>query len=139
MQQLGKYQLLELLGQGGMGAVYRSFHPVLSQPVAVKVMQAGMAADPQAGPRFLREAQVVAGLSHPGIVNIFDVDVQDGQPYIVMELLPAGSLAARLKNLGTQSTRSNDTRNRQGNGAVLYDSGSRWRQLNGNAIVRITG
>ena len=98
MQQLGKYQLLELLGQGGMGAVYRSFHPVLNQPVAVKVMQAGMAADPQAGPRFLREAQVVAGLSHPGIVNIFDVDVQDGQPYIVMELLPAGSLAARLQS-----------------------------------------
>ena len=97
MQQLGKYQLGQLLGQGGMGAVYRSFHPVLNQPVAVKVMQNTLAADPQAQQRFLREAQVVAGLAHPNIVNIFDVDIQDGRPYIVMEYLDAGSLADRLQ------------------------------------------
>jgi hypothetical protein len=80
-----------------MGAVYRSFHPVLNQPVAVKVMQNTLAADPQAQQRFLREAQVVAGLAHPNIVNIFDVDIQDGRPYIVMEYLDAGSLADRLQ------------------------------------------
>ena len=97
MQQLGKYQLGQLLGQGGMGAVYRSFHPVLNQPVAVKVMQNTLAADPQAQQRFLREAQVVAGLAHPNIVNIFDVDIQGGRPYIVMEYLDAGSLADRLQ------------------------------------------
>jgi serine/threonine-protein kinase len=97
MQQLGKYQLDTLLGQGGMGAVYRSFHPVLNRPVAVKVMLGSMAADPQAEQRFMREAQVVAGLSHPGIVNILDVDVSDGRPYIVMEYLAGGSLADRLR------------------------------------------
>jgi hypothetical protein len=96
-QTLGKYTLGELLGQGGMGAVYRSHHPLLNRPVAIKVMLANIAADPQAHQRFLREAQVVAVLSHPHIVNIFDVDVQDGQPYIVMDFAQGGSLAARLQ------------------------------------------
>ena len=96
-QTLGKYTLGELLGQGGMGAVYRSHHPLLNRPVAIKIMLANIAADPQAHQRFLREAQVVAVLSHPNIVNIFDVDVQDGQPYIVMDFAPGGSLAARLQ------------------------------------------
>jgi serine/threonine-protein kinase len=96
-QTLGKYQLGELLGQGGMGAVYRSFHPLLNRPVAVKVMLANVAADPQAHQRFLREAQIVAALSHPHIVNIFDVDIQNGQPYIVMDFAEGGSLAARLR------------------------------------------
>src|SRR5262249_39584481 len=97
-QTLGKYQLGELLGQGGMGAVYRSFHPLLNRPVAVKVMLATIAADPQAHQRFLREAQIVAALSHPNIVNIFDVDIQDGKPYIVMDFAEGGSLAARLRS-----------------------------------------
>jgi eukaryotic-like serine/threonine-protein kinase len=96
-QTLGKYTLGALLGQGGMGAVYRSHHPLLNRPIAIKVMLANIAADPQAHQRFLREAQVVAVLSHPNIVNIFDVDVQDGQPYIVMDFAPGGSLAARLQ------------------------------------------
>jgi len=96
-QTLGKYTLGALLGQGGMGAVYRSHHPLLNRPVAIKVMLVNIAADPQAHQRFLREAQVVAVLSHPNIVNIFDVDVQDGQPYIVMDFAPGGSLAARLQ------------------------------------------
>jgi Protein kinase domain len=96
-QTLGKYTLGALLGQGGMGAVYRSHHPLLNRPIAIKVMLANIAADPQAHQRFLREAQMVAVLSHPNIVNIFDVDVQDGQPYIVMDFAPGGSLAARLQ------------------------------------------
>ena len=96
-QTLGKYTLGALLGQGGMGAVYRSHHPLLNRPVAIKVMLANIAADPQAHQRFLREAQLVAVLSHPNIVNIFDVDIQDGQPYIVMDFAPGGSLAARLQ------------------------------------------
>lgn len=95
MQQIGKYQLQGVLGQGGMGVVYRSFHPHLNRPVAIKLILAG-AADAEARQRFMREAQVVAGLSHPNIIRIFDVDLQDGQPYLVMELVEAGSLADRL-------------------------------------------
>ena len=56
-QTLGKYQLGDLLGQGGMGAVYRSFHPQLNRPVAIKVIQGSAAADAQAHQRFMREAQ----------------------------------------------------------------------------------
>src|SRR5436853_532545 len=80
-----------------MGVVYRSHHPLLNRPVAIKVMLANIATDSQAHQRFLREAQVVAVLSHPNIINIFDVDVQDGQPYIVMDFAQGGSLAARLR------------------------------------------
>jgi hypothetical protein len=96
-QALGKYQLGEMLGHGGMGAVYKSFHPLLNRPVAVKLMLASVAADPQAHQRFLREAQIVAALSHPHIVNIFDVDIQNGQPYLVMDFVEGGSLAGRLR------------------------------------------
>jgi len=95
MQQIGKYQLQGVLGQGGMGVVYRSFHPHLNRPVAIKLILAG-GADAEARQRFLREAQVVAGLSHPNIIRIFDVDVQDDQPYLVMELVEGGSLAGRM-------------------------------------------
>ncbi len=97
MQKLGKYRLDQMLGQGGMGAVYRSFHPQLNRPVAIKVMLGSIAADPQAGQRFMREAQVVAALSHPHIVNIFDVDEDDGRPYIVMDFIAGGSLAEQLR------------------------------------------
>ena len=64
-QTRGKYTLGALLGQGGMGAVYRSHHPLLNRPIAIKVMLANIAADPQAHQRFLREAQVVAVLRTP--------------------------------------------------------------------------
>jgi hypothetical protein len=95
IQSIGKYQLDGLLGQGGMGAVYRSFHPHLNRPVALKIIRSD-AADAETTQRFLREAQVVAGLSHPNIINIFDIDVFDGQPYLVMELITGGSLAGLL-------------------------------------------
>lgn len=96
MPTLGKYQLGELIGQGGMGAVYRSFHPHLNRPVAIKVLL--NANDPETHQRFMREAQVVAGLSHPNIINIFDIDVADGRPFMAMELIEGGNLARRIAN-----------------------------------------
>ena len=92
---LGKYKLGAILGQGGMGAVYRSFHPQLNRPVAIKVIRSNVA-DPQAHQRFVREAQIVAGLAHPHIIRIFDIDVQEGQPYIVMDFVEGESLDKRL-------------------------------------------
>jgi hypothetical protein len=94
MQTVGKYVLGALLGQGGMGAVYRSLHPQLNRPVAIKMIVGG--GDEQAQQRFLREAQLVANLAHPNIVRIFDVDTHGGQPYIVMDFVEGGSLASRL-------------------------------------------
>jgi serine/threonine-protein kinase len=94
MQTVGKYVLGELLGQGGMGAVYHSRHPQLDRAVAIKMIVGG--GDQQAQQRFLREAQLVANLAHPNIVRIFDVDTHNGQPYIVMDFVEGGSLASRV-------------------------------------------
>jgi hypothetical protein len=94
VQTLGKYTLGALLGQGGVGIVYASHHPQLDRPVAIKALLPG--ADADAVRRFTREAQVVAALSHPGIINILDVDADQGRPFIVMELIDGGSLAARI-------------------------------------------
>lgn len=83
---LGKYQLGPILGQGGMGTVYRSHHPLLNRPVAIKVINTQLAGQ-DVYRRFLREAQIVAALAHPNIIRIFDVDEQAGQPYLVMDLV----------------------------------------------------
>ncbi len=95
MQKVGAYELSEEIGQGGMGVVYRSFHPRLKRPVAVKLL-AGDSVDDEGRWRYMREAEVLAGLSHPNIIRIFDVDFQRGRPYIVMELIDGGSLAQRM-------------------------------------------
>ncbi len=93
--QLGKYRLQSRLGAGGMGAVYRSQHPQLNIPVAIKIIQ-GSVTD-EARQRFLREAQMAAKLSHPNIVRVFDVDEHEGNPYIVMELIEGPSLVEVLQ------------------------------------------
>jgi hypothetical protein len=95
---IGKYQVVKLLGRGGMGAVYRAFDPVLERDVALKVMLPEAAGDPEHKQRFEREARAVARLSHPAVVTVFDLGYHtDGSPYIVMELLRGVDLYARLK------------------------------------------
>src|SRR5438132_458538 len=72
--------LKELLGSGGMGVVYKAWHLRLNRPVAVKMLLAGAYAQPQELKRFLREAETVAGLRHPNIVQIYEAgDVEDGR------------------------------------------------------------
>jgi eukaryotic-like serine/threonine-protein kinase len=84
----GKYRLEQLLGRGGMGAVYRARDMRLDRLVAVKVVRAELIGDPDARRRFRREAQIVARLQHPGIVSVFDYGtVLDGAAYLVMELV----------------------------------------------------
>ena len=96
--RIGKYEVVKLLGRGGMGAVYRAFDPVLEREVALKVMLPEAAGDPEHKQRFEREARAVARLSHPGVVTVFDLGYHtDGSPYIVMELLRGLDLYARLK------------------------------------------
>ncbi|HYF64215.1 MAG TPA: protein kinase [Herpetosiphonaceae bacterium] len=92
---LGKYTLLEELGAGGMGAVYRSNHPQLNRPVAIKVILGNATADARG--RFLREAQMAVQLSHPHIVRVYDVDEDKGMPYIVMEMVEGESLSTVMK------------------------------------------
>ncbi len=96
----GKYRLVEPLGSGGMGTVWRADHLVLSSPVAVKVLNERAQDSAHGHARFLREAQAAAALRSPHVVQIFDVGVEGSAPFIVMELLEGESLAQRLRRVG---------------------------------------
>jgi serine/threonine-protein kinase len=96
-----KYRLEQLLGRGGMGAVYRARDMRLDRLVAVKVVRAELINDPDARRRFRREAQIVARLQHPGIVAIFDYGtLPDGGAYLVMELVIGEDLRRELVREG---------------------------------------
>ena len=93
----GRYRLLELLGRGGMGTVWRAEHVELGSQVAVKLIGEGIATGETTLTRFKREAKAAAALSSPHVVQIFDYGVDKDLPYIAMELLRGESLAQRLK------------------------------------------
>jgi non-specific serine/threonine protein kinase len=95
--RLGPYEILDSLGRGGMGEVYRARDTRLERDVAVKVLADTIAGDPNALSRFQREAKAIAALSHPNIVAVFDVGTDQGRPYVIMELLEGETLGRRLK------------------------------------------
>ena len=90
------YEVDEVLGHGGMGVVYKARHLKLNRPVALKMMLYGAVATSSEQARFQREAEAVAALHHPHIVQIYDVGEADGRPYYTMEFLEGGSLAKKL-------------------------------------------
>src|SRR5262249_51531830 len=94
---VGCYEVLDVLGRGGMGVVYRARHRQLGHAVALKMILAGGHADAHELARFRLEAAAVARLKHPGIVHIHDFGEHDGSPYFALELAEGGSLAGRLK------------------------------------------
>ncbi|HEV8253127.1 MAG TPA: protein kinase [Vicinamibacteria bacterium] len=94
--RLGPYEIIEPLGAGGMGEVYRARHSRLGREVAIKVMAPRLADDPHALGRFEREARAVAALSHPHILAIHDFGEHEGTSFAVMELLEGETLRARL-------------------------------------------
>ena len=95
-QILGKYQVLEPLGRGGMARVYRAYHPQLDRYVAVKVLRSDLVEDEEFLARFQREAQAVAALRHPNIVQVYDFEVEGELYYMVLELLGGDTLKVRL-------------------------------------------
>ena len=99
----GKYKLVHQLGKGGMGAVWLAQHLQLHSPVAIKLIDAQIASHPEALARFMREARAAAALRSPHVVQILDHGVDNGTPYIAMELLEGESLAARLRKVGRLS------------------------------------
>lgn len=99
----GRYRLIEPLGRGGMGEVWRAEHTTLRAPVAVKLIDPKLLESSKAGvrrddvlTRFLHEAQAAAALRSPHVVQILDHGVDDGVPYMTMELLEGETLADRL-------------------------------------------
>jgi serine/threonine protein kinase/tetratricopeptide (TPR) repeat protein len=93
---LGPYEITVPLGAGGMGEVYRARDTRLGRDVAIKVLPAEFASDPERLKRFEREAKATAALSHPNILDVHDVGTHEGTPYLVEELLEGESLKARI-------------------------------------------
>jgi hypothetical protein len=93
---LGQYVVQDFIGEGAMGRVYRAHHPELERVGAVKVLN-GLSTDSQSAARFRREAQAIAHMRHPNIVNVFDFGEHDGTPYMIVEYVEGGNLSARLQ------------------------------------------
>ena len=93
--RLGPYEVHDFIGQGTMGLVYRAYHVQLERTVAVKVLQA-MAPDPDTTARFWHEAQAIARMRHPNVLNVYDFGEDQGSPYMIVEYVPGGNLADRL-------------------------------------------
>ncbi|MBX3468848.1 MAG: serine/threonine protein kinase [Planctomycetes bacterium] len=98
--RLGEYELVEKLGEGGMGAVYRARQGALQREVALKVVAPQVAADPEYAERFLREARAAARVSHPNVITIFDAKPIDGRLVMALELMPGGDAAQLLQRSG---------------------------------------
>ncbi len=104
-QSYGEYKAVRLLGQGGMAEVYEGLDPDLDRPVAIKLIHPRLAVDAQFEERFRREARLVTGLRHPHIVQVYDYQVAEDGPVMVMEYLPGGSLKERLDDLRSRGER----------------------------------
>ncbi|WP_305080816.1 serine/threonine-protein kinase [Pseudonocardia sp. TRM90224] len=100
----GRYRLYDVLGEGGMGAVWRAADEVLGREVAIKRVRLGSlpAADAaRARERTMREARIAAALHHPNVVTIFDIVIDSGEPWLILEYVPSRSLGAILREHGT--------------------------------------
>jgi tRNA A-37 threonylcarbamoyl transferase component Bud32 len=95
--KLGQYEVQEFIGQGAMGTVYRAYHAQLERTGAVKVMQT-ISPDKDSVARFRHEAQAIARLRHPNILNVFDFGEYEGTPYMIVEYVPGGNLAGRMNH-----------------------------------------
>jgi eukaryotic-like serine/threonine-protein kinase len=104
-RHLGRYEIVSVIGAGGMGEVYRAHDPRLGRDVAIKVLPTTLASDPEAMARFRHEARAVAALSHPNIVAIYDVGEEGSTAYVVLELLE-GETVRRFLARGTTGWRA---------------------------------
>ena len=93
---IGKYQLVRLIGRGGMGLVYEAVHPELRKRVAIKTLHPDIAAQAEPLGRFLKEGEAASRIKHPNVVNVLDVDTHEGAPFLVMEYLEGENLAERF-------------------------------------------
>lgn len=96
--KIDRYEIKEELGRGGMATVYLAFDPVVQRQVAIKVLPPAFLNNPSLHLRFQREAETIAQLKHPHIVEVYDFGEYEGQPYLVMRLMQGGSLRDCLQN-----------------------------------------
>jgi len=95
-QRLGPYEILALVGEGGMGQVYRGRDTRIDRIVAIKVLTGELSDPPDRRERFEREARVIGGLNHPHIGMLFDVGEHEGSQFLIMEFLEGETLARRI-------------------------------------------
>ncbi len=98
-QTISHYKILEKLGEGGMGVVYKAQDLKLDRLVALKFLPQQLLASPEEIARFQQEAKAISALNHPNIATIHDVDQADGQKFLVLEYLPGGTLKSKIKHL----------------------------------------
>jgi serine/threonine protein kinase len=100
-RHLNNYEIVSLLGEGGMGTVYLALHPIMQRKAAVKVLKPELARDESLVSRFFNEARAANAIRHPNIIDIIDVGMlpDDNVPYMLMEFLEGESLAARLERV----------------------------------------
>jgi serine/threonine protein kinase len=91
-----QYEVLEKLGEGGMGVVYKARDTRLDRFVALKVLPASLAGSPEARERFCGEARAIAALNHPPIETLYEIRESEGAPVLVLEYLPGGTLRSRI-------------------------------------------
>jgi|CZKH01.1.fsa_nt_gi serine/threonine-protein kinase len=96
--KIGKYDVTEIIGRGGMGVVYKATDPQIGRFVAIKMITGGFAGNPDLLKRFYREAQSTGSLQSPNIVTVYDLGDQDGNPYLVMEYLEGVSLESIISS-----------------------------------------
>ncbi len=98
LTSLGRFEIIEPIGRGGFGVVFRAFDPELKREVAIKIPRWDVACSDETRQRFRREAIAAAGLDHPGIVRVYEVDTDRGLDFIVSELIPGENLTSQLAN-----------------------------------------
>jgi len=140
-QKLSHYRLVEKIGAGGMGVVFRAFDERLERDVAVKVLPPGFLDDAEARRRFRREALVLSKLNHPNIETVHDFDSQDGVDFLVMEYVPGASLDAKAAGAGLTEAEVAQLGLQLAQGlAAAHDKGVVHRDLKpGNVLLTPTG
>ncbi len=106
IEQLGPYQILEKISKGGMGTVYKAYHPALDRHVAIKVLAARFLSDESFVKRFKKEARIVARLEHPHILPVYDFAFDGDTAYLVMKLVEGNSLYAHIGPRGMSPDRA---------------------------------
>jgi serine/threonine protein kinase/Tfp pilus assembly protein PilF len=139
--RLGPYEIVALIGSGGMGEVYRARDTRLGRDVAIKVLPAEFAEDPERLRRFEQEARAVAALSHPNVLAVYDVGTHEAIPYLVTELLEGESLRDRLRAGGLTVRKAVETAVQIAQGlAAAHEKGIVHRDLKpGNVFVTRDG